>query len=265
MKYMKDERESNGNFWTVFTDVLSVLLLAITVILAVSLINSSLESQKKAKLISELEEIIQEKDEDINKLTGTIAEKIEEIDKYIEIIEEGEDDRKYGGIREEIADEIKNVCYANNINVDIDPKTGVIVYDGSFLFESGKSTITNDFKSELEKFIPVYIGVLTDPRFMPYIMEIVIEGHTDNVPFDKEGSEEKSYLDNLQLSQDRALSIVNFIIESNMLDEEGEVYFRGISTANGRSFSNLIYLDNGEVDKDSSRRVEISFRMKEGN
>lgn len=34
-------------------------------------------------------------------------------------------------------------------------------------------------------------------------------------------------------------------------------------TANGKSYSNPIYGDDGEVDMDASRRVEIKFRLQD--
>ena len=36
-----------------------------------------------------------------------------------------------------------------------------------------------------------------------------------------------------------------------------------IMTANGRSFSNPIYKEDGTIDMDASRRVEFKFRLKD--
>ena len=54
------------------------------------------------------------------------------------------------------------------------------------------------------------------------------------------------------------------------LDEESAIIPAGkikelqsIVTANGRSYSNPIYNDDGTVNMDASRRVEFKFRLKD--
>ena len=103
-----------------------------------------------------------------------------------------------------------------------------------------------------------YLGVILDEKYIPYIAEIIIEGHTDDVG---------GYMSNLKLSQDRALSVADYCIgDKNQFvwgDAIGEL--RKIVTVNGRSFSNPIYADEEKkiIDQDKSRRVEIKFRLKD--
>ena len=40
-------------------------------------------------------------------------------------------------------------------------------------------------------------------------------------------------------------------------------YLRKMITATGRSYANLIYKENGEVDQNASRRVVFKFRLKD--
>lgn len=70
---------------------------------------------------------------------------------------------------------------------------------------------------------------------------------------------------NLELSQKRALEVAKYFLSENekVLDEETIENIRSIITANGRSYSNPIYNDDGSVDMDASRRVEIKFRLKD--
>ena len=46
------------------------------------------------------------------------------------------------------------------------------------------------------------------------------------------------------------------------MDAEGQSVLSEKLTVNGRSESNPILDENGEVDMDASRRVEIKFRLK---
>ncbi|WP_298057104.1 OmpA family protein, partial [uncultured Campylobacter sp.] len=79
-----------------------------------------------------------------------------------------------------------------------------------------------------------------------HIDRIVIEGHTNSVG---------SYMYNLDLSQKRAYSVLDFIYSWNK-DKRLEHYL----IASGRSFSDLV-MKNGKEDPDASRRIEIKFSI----
>jgi chemotaxis protein MotB len=72
-----------------------------------------------------------------------------------------------------------------------------------------------------------------------------------------------SYEYNLELSQDRALSIVHYILGSEKFDANELIEIRSKLTANGRSFSQLKRNVFGDADRDQSRRVEFKFRLKD--
>jgi chemotaxis protein MotB len=67
------------------------------------------------------------------------------------------------------------------------------------------------------------------------------------------------------LSQKRAFSVSKYCLENpNLLSStENFTYLQSILTTNGKSMSNLIYDDDGNVDSESSRRVEFKFRLKD--
>ena len=84
------------------------------------------------------------------------------------------------------------------------------------------------------------------------LSRIIIEGHTDD---------EGNYIYNLELSQDRALSVVKYILSDNV----NEKFFNDVEqyvSAIGRSKADLIIKDN-EVLKAESRRVEFKFQLKD--
>ena len=48
-----------------------------------------------------------------------------------------------------------------------------------------------------------------------------------------------------------------------MFSDEQLAIVRELVTANGRSFYGLIYNEDGEIDAEASRRVEVKFRLTE--
>ena len=74
--------------------------------------------------------------------------------------------------------------------------------------------------------------MLLSDEFRSYVAEIIIEGHTDS---------NGTYLHNLQLSQERALSVANYVLgDSFMSDTLGlnasaKKTLLGLVTASGRS------------------------------
>ena len=141
-----------------------------------------------------------------------------------------------------------------DIDIIIDPKTGAIQLNESILFDSGKSQLKDEGKLFAEKFIPIYVKILLgNDEIKSQISQIIIEGHTDDVG---------GYLYNLKLSQERSLSVAQFLINPEFdykYKNEMEKYL----TINGRSYSEPILNSDGSINKDASRRVEIKFRLKE--
>ncbi|MGA2090641.1 MAG: OmpA family protein [Endomicrobiales bacterium] len=72
---------------------------------------------------------------------------------------------------------------------------------GSSLFESGKADITPHGKDVIEKFVPIFMNL---PN------EIVVEGHTDDVPIHN-----SQFDSNWELSTARATNIVKFLVHES--------------------------------------------------
>lgn len=141
-----------------------------------------------------------------------------------------------------------------NIDILIDPKTGAIRLSEAILFDYGKNELKEDGKQFLQKFIPIYVKILfgTDD-IKSQVSQIIIEGHTDDAG---------DYIYNLKLSQERALSVVEYLIGDGFNYEyKNDLQYN--LTANGRSFSELIRNEDESVNADASRRVEIKFRLNE--
>ncbi|WP_373004287.1 OmpA family protein [Sulfurimonas sp.] len=136
-------------------------------------------------------------------------------------------------------------------SIEIDPKTGSLRFSSNILFTQGKAELKPSAKKELSRILGRYIDVLlNDPKMRRYVDLITIEGHTNS---------DGSYLYNLDLSQQRALAVMNFLY--NQYPKNRELFKKYLS-ASGRSFAEPILGKNKKEDKDASRRIEIKFRIK---
>lgn len=156
--------------------------------------------------------------------------------------------------RDEIIAKLQSQFNNSGLNINIDDKTGVVLFSEEILFDYGSSELKPEGKELLKKFAPVYMEtLLSDESILSQLYEIIIEGHTDT---------DSTYLYNLKLSQERAYSVAEFILSDEVIydhKEEVEKYL----TANGRSYSEAVKREDGTINADASRRVEIKFRLKE--
>ncbi|MCI5846987.1 MAG: OmpA family protein [Clostridiales bacterium] len=158
------------------------------------------------------------------------------------------------GVRTQIVRELTSALSKAQLKAKVDPNTGDIMLESNVFFDTGKSAIKAEGSEFLKKFIPVYLGVLLQDEYRDYLGEIIIEGHTDT---------SGTYLSNLKLSQERALSVATACLQMPGLTDRQVKKLKTILTATGRSSSVLIYNEDGSENMDASRRVEFKFRMKD--
>ena len=158
------------------------------------------------------------------------------------------------GVRTQIVRDLTDALLEADLKASVDANTGDIMLESSVFFDVGKNAIKPEGRQFLKRFIPVYLGVLLENGYDDFLGEIIIEGHTDTLG---------NYLDNLELSQERALSVAAFCLEMPELSQKQLSKLRNILTAKGRSFSDPIYYSDGTINMDASRRVEFKFRMKD--
>lgn len=240
MRRRRNRRENEKlDYWQSYSDVLTALILIFVLMLFVSLesyskIKSKYDGVKDEKFrLDEIQAKYNEAQKEVNSMK-------KEVEKII-------------GVKTEIIKELKEEFGSS---VYIDSKTGDIQFEEKFLMGYKQTTLTREGKKKLKKFLNTYLNVLLSDKYRDYVSEICIEGHTDTVG---------SYKYNLNLSQERALSVAIFCLDNKeiKLSSEQKKVLRKVLTANGRSFSDPIYKSNGKIDDNKSRRVVFKFRVKD--
>jgi outer membrane protein OmpA-like peptidoglycan-associated protein len=124
------------------------------------------------------------------------------------------------------------------------------------LFDTGKDTLKPRFTAILDDFFPRYVGILSARKYKGSIEEIRIEGHTSSIW--KNVQPERAYFENMQLSQSRTRTVLEYVLSLSQLDNQ-QSWLRSRLTANGLSSSKIIYRD-GKEDIKASQRVEFRVR-----
>lgn len=214
----------NNSYWKSYSDMMAALLLMFILIMTLAL--------------AKAESAITEAQRNANE----IKKKETEIEQLL-------------GIKPQIVKELKEQL--SEFEVDIDENTGDIMFKSDILFDYNKYDLKSDGANFLGRFIPKYMSVILNEKYLPSIAEIIIEGHTDMTG---------SYEFNLKLSQARAMSVAQYIVgeKSNFLSASQKSYVRKIITVSGKSSTNPVYTDSSKktISPEKSRRVEIKFRLK---
>lgn len=224
---LSEQTEEKESFWVSYTDLMSGLVIIFALVLMVAMYNMQ---------------------DTFEKANAEIQEKKETIDKQNKMIED------VVGVKAQLIDELVRAFKDSKLNLQVDPQTGAIRFSGGVFFETNSTKVSDAGKEYLNEFIPKYIGIILSDQFRDDIAQIIVEGHTDT---------KGGYLYNLNLSQGRALSVVQEIYSKGFTDFQYKDQLQNIITANGRSYSIPIYDKSGKIDANKSRRVEFKFRLKD--
>lgn len=281
MKNNRKNREAfrEHSYWQSYSDMMAALLLIFVLMIAITLtiykqkttdldqtkieLNSAREDldqyrEEIAKSNQELELSLAQLQEAyvVSEMTQTeLANAYLEIDQAkAELADTKSELQDIVGIRTDIIGELQNTFH--NSTMKVDPQTGSITFSSDVLFRYNSAKLTNDSKATLKEIIPLYLDVLLQDAYRPYIAEIIFEGHTDT---------DGGYQSNMELSYNRANAVASFCQDSrNGLSKEQIQQLQQLMTVNGRSYSDPVYKENSqEINMPASRRVEIKFRLRE--
>ena len=151
-----------------------------------------------------------------------------------------------------IQESVSQTFKDSNIPITVDSTTGQITFGENTLFDVDSDELKPGAKNMLKIFIPKYVETIYKD-YEANISKIIITGHTDDIG---------EYLYNLDLSQRRALSVAKFIVG----DEIGNYKYKEDVIqdieAIGKSEAELIKHNDGSINRDASRRVEINYEIK---
>lgn len=231
------------SYWQSYSDMMAAVLLVFVLILTFTMFESRREIEAERQELEKQQELYIQQEAVLKEQEAAMEEQQEQLDRII-------------GVRSDLVSALKTEFDGSDLSVYVDPDTGAITFDSNVLFDSRQYDIKPEGLEFLDQFLPRYFGVLLDGDFKDYVSEIIIEGHTDT---------NGSYLYNLELSQQRALSVASYCLKdgSSILSDSEIQELRDIVTANGRSYSDVIQNADGTVNMDRSRRVEFKFRLKD--
>lgn len=143
-------------------------------------------------------------------------------------------------VQNKIQAQLVEAFAAQNLNVKIE--NGVIALDSSILFGLDDAELSEEGKAYLDAFVDAFWSILADDSdYAGYISAVVVIGYTDS-------SGDDNY--NLQLSEKRAQAVTDYCTEREFILS---MFLRPV----GAGSTDLIYSENGEEDKEASRRVEF--------
>lgn len=155
------------------------------------------------------------------------------------------------GIANNVNNSVKQTLKENGIPIEIDKESGEVTFGETALFDTDSYQLKPEAKEILKVFVPKYAETIYKD-YGDYISKIIVEGHTDDVG---------TYIYNLDLSQRRAFSVVNFIVGEEIGDYKYKDKLTGDIIAVGRSKAEPIKNNDDSVNRDKSRRVEIKYEV----
>ncbi|MYL58126.1 OmpA family protein [Virgibacillus halodenitrificans] len=158
------------------------------------------------------------------------------------------------GVRAKLVNEMKAEFSDSSLGVEVDDKTGAIIFNTEILFSYNEAELKPASFEFLDEFVPKYLDILLKSGYEEYVAEIIIEGHTDR---------DGSYLYNLELAQERAYSVAEYILSDSFPYKNIQKHLKEKLTVNSKSFSDYRTNEKGEYSPEESRRVEFKFRLKD--
>ncbi|GAE28120.1 putative periplasmic protein [Halalkalibacter wakoensis JCM 9140] len=158
------------------------------------------------------------------------------------------------GVRVDLINDLNDEFTGSSLNVEVDEKTGALIFNTDILFGFDDAVLKPQAFEFLDEFVPSYLDVLLESGYEDYISEIIIEGHADQIG---------SYLYNLELSQQRAFSVAEYILSEDFPYQHIQEHLEEKLTVNGRSYTEGRTDEEGNYSNQASRRVEFKFRLKD--
>ncbi len=208
-RWRNEEEGTKSYFWPSFTDMMAMMVLVMLFIAIIAYIQSIYNAYEQTEVRHELAKVA-----DVKKHISDLIEKR----------------------LEENVGKDKIVRGPNN----------TIAVEGNILFDTGSAEISAQGKKVLAQLSDALVQIIDEQELSRYLYIILIEGHTDSVPYD-----------NWTLSTERAVAVVKYMAEVNPKFKE-QKYAQYIA-ATGYSEYKPIAEGNAEESLQKNRR--ISFQI----
>lgn len=204
-----EDEDQQDYYWPSFTDMMSMVVLVMLFIAVIAFVQAIYTAYDQAEMKQELQQAA-----DIKKHISDLIEK---------------------RLEENVGKD--NVIRGPNNTISI---------EGDILFDSGSADVSAEGKLVLASLSEGILKILEDPELSQYLYIILIEGHTDSVPFD-----------NWSLSTDRAVSVVKSMFEANPTLSKKE-FAQYIAATGYSEFKPTVESPQGEPN---SKNRRISFQI----
>ncbi len=193
------------------------------------------EQEKYLKELSVVTSDYERKIVELNKRISSLNNELSEIQKFNEKQKEelGRMERQANEIEKKLADEIKK----GEITLKRFHDRLIINIDDKICFDSGSSELKKNVMPALQKIAAILVSYSEN--------KIIVEGHTDNIPINT-----SRFRDNWQLSTERALSVLNYLLRDKKLNPTR-------FSAAGYSEYNPILPNDTTANRALNRRVDI--------
>lgn len=167
-------------------------------------------------------------------------------------------------VKSEVAKDLAKELNAKNVDAQIDLLTGNVKLSDLQLFEVGSYELSDDGKTFLNKFIPIYLNaVFENPKIADKVENIVIQGHTDSQTFAGIDSKDIQFIKNMELSTKRANEVAKYVFYTPYNKAYSPKLHKMLQVV-GKSYSEPVIV-NGKEDYNKSRRVELELVVKSSN
>jgi chemotaxis protein MotB len=206
--YFQDSEDQNY-FWPSFTDMMAMMVLVMLFIAIIAFIQSIYNAYEQTEMRKELAKVA-----DVKKHISDLIEK--QLEENV-----GKD---------------KIIRGPNN----------TISIEGNILFDTGSTDISERGKDVLRSLSNALIEIIDEEEMSQYLYIILVEGHTDSVPYD-----------NWTLSAERAVSVVKYMIEIN--PKLGQNEYAKYLAATG--YSEFKPIEEGDSPEALQKNRRISFQI----
>jgi chemotaxis protein MotB len=152
---------------------------------------------------------------------------------------------KFGGssLPVPLIGELTTFAQQNPDIVEFDDKKGLVKFKSDVAFSPGSAIVKPEVKGVIDRLA----GILNGPTASNY--ELMVVGHTDNMPVSNPATKKAGHLDNWYLSAHRAIAVSQTLISQGTSARRIEVA--------GCADQRPIVPNDSEANKGKNRRVEV--------